>query len=283
MNKHDDYLSEFEQEFELDYSLSANEQSDFMGEFDENEFELENSEDSHASLKNEWELEEEEYEYDDADADAEAWEYPPEQEYENRLYNVLNSRMDNEFEMDQEVDRILNEMEQDFFFKKLKSIGKQFLNSAGGQFVKKIAKNSPLGTAIGALSKVARGDIKGVIKAVVNNGLLKHAAGFLPGGSLISKGMDIVSKLENNQIPGISRDQLGRAVQFAKSAYGHLANEMPQVRSVEHLRSMGKVAIKKAREELSSNPMRGKKKTRIPLEEGSIVTVHPTHINIWKP
>lgn len=277
MIRNNDYLSEFEQEFESDDYVSENEHSDYLSEFNDEEFELEDLE------ENEWETDDADSEYEYEEYEAEAWEHSPEQEYENRLYGVLHSGMNNEFEMDQEVDRILHEMEQDFFFGKLKRMGRKFLNSAGGQLAKKLARNSPWGVALGALSKVARGDIKGAIKGVVNNDLLRHAAGFLPGGSLISKGMDVAGALADNETPGISRAQARQAVQFAKSAYGHLANNMPRARSIEHLRGLGKAAVRKAREELRANSTKGKKKTRIPLDPGSIVTVHPTHINIWKP
>lgn len=270
MRDYADYLSEFEQEFELD----------------DNEFE--STDDSNEYAESEWESDEEyeaeadeEFEFEIEDSEGETWSYSPEQEYENRLYEVLNSGMNNEFEMEQEIDRVMYEMEQDFFWKKLKSMGSKFLKSTGGQMIKKLAQKTPFGAAIGALSKVARGDIKGALKGVLNNGMLKHAVGFLPGGSLVSKGMDIAGKLMNNETPGISRAQVGQAVQLAKSAYGHLANDLAKTNNPAYLRSLGKTSMRKAMGGMHS-PTKGKSKRRIPLEPGSVVTVHPTHINIWQ-
>lgn len=279
MTKHSDYLSEFEQEFELDSELELEDSMD-SNEYADNEWESDEEQEYESEYESEYEVEEE-YEYDDSE--SEAWNYSPEQEYENRLYEVLTSGMNNEFEMEQEIDRVLYEMEQDFFWKKLKKMGTKFLKSAGGKMIKKLAQKSPFGTALGALSKVARGDIKGAFKGVLNNGLLKHAVGFLPGGSLVSKGMDIAGKYMNNETPAISKAQVGQAVQLAKSAYGQLANDMARVNHPEQLKSLGKAAVRKAMGGMRPSPMRGKNKTRIPLEPGSVVTVHPTHINIWKP
>lgn len=271
------YLSEFEREFELDDELEnppgfdslADEASDIDSEYEYDEEEdLEYGEEE---VDNEYENE------------TEPWDMEADQDYTNRLYEAMRDGVDNEFEMEQTIDRVLYEMEQDFFFKKLQKAGTKFLRTSGGKLVKKVVKNSPWGIAAKALSKVARGDIKGALKGVLNNDLVKQAVSMMPGGGAISKGMDVANKLIEDETPGVSKENAQRAVQLAKHAYGNLAKNMAQMTSLNQLKDMGKNSVKKAAEDMK-NHRKGMRKTQIPLKPGSIVTVHAgKFINIWEP
>ena len=287
--------SEFEREFDMEFE-SQTLDSEFEDEFefenedessDEMEFDNEYSSDSEANYLNEFEdnefenneFEENEFEENEFEFDSNG---SREREFENRLYRALNSNSDNEFEMEQAMYEVFNEMEQDFFFKKLRRRLKKFAQTKGGRFLKKIAKNSPWGIAIQGLSKVARGDIKGALKGVLNNDLLKQAVSFAPGGSTIVKGMDIANKVMQGETPTVSKTNVGKTVQLAKGAYGHLANNMANMSNIGQLKTMGKDAVKKAMNDMRTH-RKGMQKKRISIKAGSIVTVHSTHINIWEP
>ena len=277
--------SEFEREFDMEFERQTLD-SEFEDEFefenedessDEMEFDNEYSSDSESDYLNEFEeneFEENEFEFDSNGS--------RESEFESRLYRALNSNSDNEFEMEQAMYEVFNEMEQDFFFKKLSSRLKKFAQTKGGRFLKKIAKNSPWGIAVQGLSKVARGDIKGALKGVLNNDLLKQAVSFAPGGSTIVKGMDIANKVMQGETPTISKANVGKTVQLAKGAYSHLANNMANMSNIGQLKTMGKDAVKKAMNDMRTH-RKGMQKKRISIKAGSIVTVHSTHINIWEP
>jgi len=270
-------LSEFEREFELDDEFEST--SGFDGFSDEA-----------SDLNSEYEYEEdgeygdEEYDGDNEYEDEmESWDMPNEQAYANRLYEAMTNGMDNEFEMEQTIDRVLYEMEQDFFFKRFKKLGKKFLQTTGGRLVKKLAQNSPWGIVATGLSKVARGDIKGAIKGVLNNDLVKQAVSMMPGGGAIAKGMDVANQLIEGETPAISKTTAQQAVQLAKGSYTNLAKNMAQMSNVNQLKDMGRDAVKKAADSMNNN-RKGMRKTQIPLKPGAIVTVHAgKFINIWQP
>ncbi len=280
-------LSEFEREFELDdefentsgYGGFADEAEDVDSEA---EYEEEEGEDGEYDEEEDGEYREEE-EDGENEYEMESWDNPNEQAYANRLYEAMTNGADNEFEMEQTIDGVLYEMEQDFFFKRFKRLGKKFLQTTGGKLLKKIARNTPFGIAAQALSKVARGDIKGALKGVLNNDLVKNAVTMFPGGGAIAKGMDVANRLLEGETPGVSMANAQRAVQLAKGSYNHLAKNMAQMTNVNQLRDMGKIAVKKAADDMK-NHRKGMRRTQIPLKPGAIVTVHAgKFINIWQP
>jgi hypothetical protein len=281
MDMNSDNLSEFEREFELDDELENT--SGFDGFADESayadsEAEYEYDEEEDMEYGNEEYSEESEFE-----DEMESWDRSNEQAYANRLYEAMTNGIDNEFEMEQAIDRVLYEMEQDFFFKKFKKLGSKFLQTAGGRLVQKLAKNSPWGIVASGLSKVARGDIQGAIKGVINNDLVKQAVSMMPGGGAIAKGMDVANQLMEGETPGVSKASAQKAVDLAKKSYSHLAKNMAQMTSVNQVNSMGKDAVKKAADDMK-NHRKGMRKTQIPLKPGAIVTVHAgKFINIWQP
>ena len=245
-----------------DSDSESDSESDYLNEFEsDSEFE-------------ENEYEDNAYEFDNGNS--------REREFENRLYRALTTNHYNEFEADQAINRVFYEFEQDFFFKKLKKYGKNFLKTKGGQLLKKVAKNSPWGIAVEGLTKVARGDIKGALKGVLNNDLIKQAVSFVPGGAAISKGMDIANNMMQNEAPAVSKAKSEKTVQLAKASYSHLAKNLANMSDPNQLKTMGKDAVKKAIADMNVH-RKGMQKTKIPLKAGSIVTVHGTYVNIWQP
>ncbi len=277
MRDYPNYLSEFEQEFELDNEAGNAEQSY----------------EAHDDSDNEWEEHEDSYEmetdneqdaesYEEHESDDHEWEgMGEERSYEQRLYEVLSSGSDNEMEMEHEVDRILHEMEQDYFWG---SVG-NFLKKKGAGLIKKYAGKLPFGGALKAISSVARGDIRGGLKNLMNDGMFKQAISFLPGGSLVSKGMDVANGMMNNEtaLP-ISKQKVNQIVAVGKQAYQNLASSISQATNVNDVKDLGKKAVQQAVQmtKTQQSPMRGKHRVRVPIKPGSIVTVHPTYVIIWQ-
>ncbi len=282
------YQSEFEREFDTETLDSEFEDTEFELENDSEyseEMEFEDESDSESDYLNEFEsdneFEENEYEDNSYEFDYGS---SREREFENRLYRALTANHDNEFEADQAINRVFYELEQDFFFNKLKKYGKNFLKTKGGQLLKKVAKNSPWGIAVEGLTKMARGDIKGALKGVLNNDLIKQAISFAPGGATITKGMDIANKLMQNEASDVSKAKAKaeKTVQLANGSYKHLAKNLANMSDPRQLQTMGKDAVKKAMADMDAH-RKGMQKTKIPLKAGSIVSVHGTYVNIWQP
>lgn len=271
MTRLDDYLSEFEQEFESDDAYSENAYES------DNEAEWENDDESDDSYET---PEEEAFELDSNDQEYENWEddndeRSREREFEDRLYSALRGDSDNEFEMEMEVERVLHEMEQDYFFGALKKLARKH----GPGLLKKIAGSTPWGMAVKAISKHGRG----FIRKALNSDLLKTAASFVPGaGPLISKGMDIAGKVMNSEAPNpVSRADVRQAVQVGKQAYQNLAHSLVTMRDPKALPGLGKHALQQA-VRTHGSAYKNKKKTEIPLRPGSIVSVHSDKVIIWQ-
>lgn len=272
MKRNNDYLSEFEREFESDDAFSeASFESDDSEEGNSEWASSEDSEDAYEmSDDNEFESDDQAYE-DWSDSNGER---AREREFEDRLYQALNSGVDNEFELEMELNRVLHEMEQDYFFGSFKRL----INKHGPGVLKKIAGSAPFGKAMKAISKHGRG----LIRRAMDSQLLKSAAQFIPGaGPVISKGMDIAGQMMNSEVAGVSRAQVQQAVQVGKQAYQNLAGDLVKMRDPNTLPDLGKQALQRA-VATHGNQFKGKKKTVFPLRIGSIVTVHPHQVVIWQ-
>jgi hypothetical protein len=147
----------------------------------ESEYELE-MDDSEAEYESDSALEfgDSEYESDDSEYESdEEYEGDYEGEYDGRIrirvagwrdvavcrsiYELAQMEYESESEVDQEVNGILNEMEQDFFWK----AAKRFLKKRGPGLLGKLGKyalsKSPFGQGFNVLSQVAKGNLKGAL------------------------------------------------------------------------------------------------------------------------
>ena len=227
MNNYKDYLSEFENEFEAnDISSEYDGENGQSDEFEfENDFSNESNDeyelDSEFEANDEYELDSEfetndEYEFENEQIDSEMENYLQEsgsrdQEFEDRVYAALSGEHESSFEMEQEIDRVLHEMEIEYFWKKYKNK------------IMKIAKMTPLGASVSALGKLAGGDVRNFLK----KGVMMAANTYLPG-----VGGMIAGKLLNSETAAAKplRAQAQQVVAVAKDAYRNMGQLMPSIK-----------------------------------------------------
>lgn len=275
-NTTNNYLSEFEQEFELDDSTEMEwESDDSEYEYeDDSEYEYDNVDSEYESDDREWESDA--YEYEPAQESGYSNGYGRDREFEARLYEALNTHRDNEFEAEMEVERVLHEMEQEYFFGALKNLAKKH----GGGLLKRVVGGDPMGLASKLFSKKSRGFLRGLLK----NKWVQKAASFIPGaGPIVSQAMDVVGRLGDSEAPGmVSRKDIRETVQTAKTAYQNLAKNLTQLRpgsTPEQLAKRVPVIYKQAVQRHSNAA--GKKRQIIPRAPGSTVVVYPDKIILY--
>jgi hypothetical protein len=287
MNNYKDYLSEFEREFELtDYSSEYDGETNTSDEFENDfssesndEYELEsgypsNDEfelDSEYESNDEYELNDElDTEQPESEMENYLQEYDSrEREFEDRIYSALSGEHENSFEMEQEIDRVLHEMEVEYFWKSAKNLWKKHKNK-----ILKVAKMTPLGASLSTLGKLAGGDLRGLMK----QGLTMAANAYLPG-----VGGAIAGKLLNSETPtNDPRAQARQAVQVAKAAYRNMAGLVPNLRPgnvPRQIRQFSRQALTMARRKHSR--YRGKAKRVIRTSANSVVVVKPGRVIIY--
>lgn len=234
MNTDKNYLSEFEQEFEFDdLSSEYSDESDMSGEFEfendsSNESNDEFESDDEYELSDEYELNDEsesddeyelESEYEDAESENYLQEYgSPDQEFEDRIYSALNGEYESSFEMEQEIDRVLHEMEVEYFWKS----AKRFWNKHKKRIMP-FAKHLIPGGTLASLAKYAGADVRGLLK----KGVTMAANAYLPG-----VGGMIAGKLLNSETPNIrdARTQARQTVRVSKDAFRNMARLVPNLR-----------------------------------------------------
>lgn len=266
-------LSEFEREFELDDVREMEMDSDAWEMGYDNEYEFEDGRDAEYEGEQEWEAGQDEYEP----------EYQPEsyegggrdREFEDRLIETLTDR-ENEFEMEMEIDRVLHEMEQDYFFPQIRKLAKQH---APG-FIKSLAGGVPAALASKVFSEKGRRFLRGALK----NRWLQKAAQFIPGGGpIISQAMDIAGRMAEAEMPqSAPRKEARQLVKVAKTAYQNLARNMvgmPAGSTAAQLVDTGKKVLQQAIKEHSA--YKGKRRQIIPRPADSIVVVRPDKIILY--
>lgn len=207
-----DYLSEFEQEFELD-----NEKENPYYEDSELEDDYELEEDSEFEDDSEFESEfEKDYGEGELEEEFESFEEPT--SFEQRLYEVYTGDYESELEYENELNRVLYEMEQDFFFKKI------------GKFVKKVAKNP----VVKQLANKALNAIPGKYGDLIRNGL-KNPREFLKTAvktfgpqlaNMVVPGSGIALGALMGETDDYRRAAANATVAFAREAYSDFANEI---------------------------------------------------------
>ncbi|GAB3510819.1 hypothetical protein GCM10027341_49680 [Spirosoma knui] len=215
-----DYLSEFEQEFEMD--------GEPTGRY--NEFELVNDE---SEIDSEWETDQEfespmgsdseadylsEFETDGEFESDNEFENTPEGRYESRLYEIFTNSYENEFEFENDFNEVMHEVERDFFWSKIKKWGK---------------KLAPLAkTALGAIP--GGGNLMTAIKQVTKDprGLLKTLAmkfgpqalnAIVPGAGVA---LGAVLGNQEGETDEAARQAARDTVALAKEAYTNFADEI---------------------------------------------------------
>jgi hypothetical protein len=288
MNSDKNYLSEFEQEFEFDdMSSEYSDESDMSGEF-ENDFSNESDDESEFEseyeLSDEYELDDEsesddeyelESEYEDSESKNYLQEYgSPDQEFEDRIYSALNGQYESSFEMEQEIDRVLHEMEVEYFWKS----AKKFWNKHKKRIMP-FAKHLIPGGTLASLAKYAGADVRGLLK----KGITMAGNAYLPGvgGALAGS---LAGKFLNRETPNVNdaRAQASEVVGVAKDAFKNMAMLVPNLRRgniPNQISRFSRQAVGMAKKRRSGN--RGKAKRVIRRNPGSTVVVKSDRIIIY--
>ena len=277
MNTRNDYLSEFEQEFEVDsFSSEDGEITNLSDEY-EDEFENDFSSESNEELEfqDEYELNDEyELESEQSDSEFENYlqEHTPNQEFEDRLYSVLSGEYESSFEMEQEIDRVLHEMEVEYFWKAAKNLWKKHKNK-----LLPLAKTLIPGGNLTTLAKYGGSILRGALKNKLVKGALTSVANVYAPGI----GGAMVGKLLNSETPA-NRIQAKEAVRIAKDAYRNMAQLVPNLRPGNIPNQIGRLsnqALTMAKKRGSA--YQGKTRQVIRRRPDSIVVVRPDRIIIY--
>lgn len=267
MRRNTDYLSEFEQEFELENDLLNNEDNYELENDNEyvNELELDN--------EGEFELNDNELEYQD------------ENTYESRLYEILNNNYESELEFENNLNEVLHEMEKDYFWGSIK----KWVKKKGGikGLLAKYAKKMPIVSAANAISSAARGDFRGALKDIAGNGLLKTGLSMFPGGGVAAKGLDMANKfLGDSEAPAVPMEKIKQMVAVGKGAYDNLARQIVDAQSLQDIKDMGKKAWQQAvqgQRNSATEATKGRgsgQRTVVPLPKGAAVHVYADRVVI---
>ncbi|NOT46924.1 MAG: hypothetical protein HOP17_04140 [Acidobacteria bacterium] len=205
-------LSELESEYELEMDNESEHGSD--SEFEYADTEYESSGDYEYELDSEFERGgeyEEEYdgEYESQDSET--------SHYAERFYELAQREFESESELDQEVNGLLNEMEQDFFWNPAKRLFKKYAPGLLGKLGKFALSKLPAGHALKGLSALASGNLTGALKGLAKTALSSHPA--------IAAAMPALSALgfEASNSPDVNREAWDNYTEVAREAYENLA------------------------------------------------------------
>ncbi|MBN8821882.1 MULTISPECIES: hypothetical protein [unclassified Spirosoma] len=215
-----DYLSEFEQEFELD-----NESPDSYNEFElvDNEFDNEGSweTDNEFDSEGNYDVQNEadylsEFETDDEFENDDEFDSTPDGRYEARLYEIFSNNYENEFEFENDFNEVMHEIEKDYFWGALKKWGKKLAPLAKG-ILKAIPGGGTLTTAIQQITK----DPRGLLKSLAMKFGPQALNAVVPGAGAI-----LGTVLSNQEMtsPSAARQAARDTVALAKQAYTNFAD-----------------------------------------------------------
>lgn len=251
-------LSELEREYELEMDDSESEyESDAEFEFDDSEYETHGDyeEESDEEYEGAGDYEEEsdsEFEYESQDGGS--------SEYADRFYELAQMEFESESELDQEVNGLLNEMEQDFFW----GAAKRFLKKRGPGLLGKLGKFAlsklPAGHALKGLSALSRGNLKGALAGLAKTAISSHPAMAAAMPALSALGFEASEGAEGN------REAWNNYTEVAREAYENLAANMNPKAAIPTVASdMAKKALQKAlvanrgTSTMAARAMRGRK------------------------
>lgn len=198
-------ICELEKEVELEMEEEPIEKEEFIEERDlEEEFE------AIAELKEE--RPEEELEVEEKPGD-----------YAERFYELSLREFESEAEVDDAVNRLLSEMERDFFFKglwkKIKKAGKELLKKGV-----KLAKDRPVFQAVKGITQLARGNLKGLLGSLAKAGL-SAAVSAVPGGAVVLPALRALG-FETTKEPEQNKEAWNNYISLCKEAFDYLASNL---------------------------------------------------------
>jgi hypothetical protein len=204
----------------------------------EREFELEMEEDE--ELGDEGELEEqleEELEAEPSDEELEDAEVS-ESNYGERFYELSQRQFESESEVDEAVNKLLNEMEREYFFgigklaKKIKRgvaggvrrLGRSKIFRSALGVANKLGLNHPALQALKSITQLARGDFKGIAAALAKAGL----GSAIPGGGVLLPTALQALGFKETEYPEENREAWNRFDRFLREAYDHLSENLTE-------------------------------------------------------
>jgi len=225
-------LSELEYELELEsedpYGSELDEELDDDRETDDSEYELDDGEVDEPDPREaspdyaELEIVDSQTELDDSELDEEI-EEPDVHGFAERFYELSLREFESEIEIDHEVNRLLGEMEREYFFG---SLGK-LIKGAGRQLIKKgiayVKSRVPIANVVKGVTALARGNLRGVLESVA-----KTALGALSSHPAFAALLPAIQALGFSGHGGAagSKDAWANFVKLAKDSYGQLAQNL---------------------------------------------------------
>ncbi|MGB7069900.1 MAG: hypothetical protein WBD22_10430 [Pyrinomonadaceae bacterium] len=184
--------------------------SELEGEY---EFEMDDSE---FEYEDEYEADEElEFE---ADEEFEAFE-SENSEYAERFYELSQMEFESELESDQEVDRLINEMADNFWGGAFKKLKRKFKKLAPG-LIKFGLNQIPAVRGLKAFSGIAKGILDGNLSGIAKGLLSASPVGGVAGPAMQALG------LEASQYADDNREAWDTFVGVSREAYENLADSM---------------------------------------------------------
>jgi len=254
------WTSDLEREFELEFGdISV---TDRLGELEDADEEFEGFDDQETVDDEEFQLDEElEFEAYGASSDK----------YVDRFMELASQSYESELELDESVERLLGEMEREYFWGALKKVARRGLRAGVGKLIsqaKHLAKSHPLYRSLQGLTSLHRRGLRGLLGQ-----LASAAASATPYGGAINAAM----KAPNFQpgAPQQEREAWENFVNVSKDAYQNLAANISETESIggaqdQAARALSD-AISKHRGNVSGS--RGDGRRIIRLRPGEKVTI----------
>jgi hypothetical protein len=211
-------MSDLEQDFELEFGdISA---ADRLGESGDTDEEFEASDDQTGDE----EREAGDGEFEGVDEELEGIEESEAgSEYVERFLELSSRTYESETEIDESVNRVLGEMEREYFWGKLKSLARKGLRTGVGRLVnaaKKVATNHPLFKSLQGLTSLHRKGLRGLLGQ-----LATAAASATPYGGAITGALKALD-FQPGAAPAEQREAWENFVGVAREAYEDLAESM---------------------------------------------------------
>ncbi len=207
-------LSELESEYELEMDdMEFEYEEEARDEEYEGDFEYESGDEEY---ENDFEYEgDDEYEMSDSENS----------DYSERFYELAQMEFESESELDQEVNGILNEMEQDFFFKTARKFWKSRGRGLLGKLGKFALSKLPHAQALKSLTQLARGDLKGSLLGLAKTALSSHPAiaAAMPALDALGFGKSGNSATDSTEE---NKEAWDNYVEVAREAYENLAKNL---------------------------------------------------------
>jgi hypothetical protein len=183
-------------------------------EMGDDEFELTGELDTETRI-NDYETDEESDYLSEAKEDQD-FEDTQDGRYERRLYEIFSNDYQNEFQFENDFNRIMHEVQRDYFWKRIKKWGKKLAPVA-----KWAIKSIPGAPGIMDTLKQLTKDPRGLLKSLVMQYGPQALNAVVPGA-----GIALSTVLANNENDEPARQAAKDTIALAKQSYSNFANEI---------------------------------------------------------